>query len=254
MRKVIFSKNVSKINIDVLPKNTLIVVHEMYDKPNIDRPMVDWQKFKVIYSDYEVDQFVLVGLNRMINPSNRCDMVNDYLQVMTKSVPKVSIDTEPFRGEPWRLWFHYSVCFGEWLGIDYSYPVEGDWQKWFYYEQNHCKISPDNIPLFIRDTETDLNKLTSSYGIYEPHDMLQDYYQEAKKMVFDKYSTPKMLTNNLLKIMNKHLSIDFGMDSYKENKSFKLPNFGVYRYVIEENKRRQLIYNKFTNGPKKSLQ
>lgn len=245
MRKVIFSKDISKVEIDCLPKNTLVVVHEMYDKPNIDRPMVDWQKFKVIYSDYEVDQFVLVGLNRMINPSNRCDMVNDYLQVMTKSIPKISIDTDPFIGEPWRLWYHYSVCFGEWLGVDYSYPIEGDWEKWFYYDQNHCKLSADNLPLFVKETESDIEKLTTSYSFYEPDELLDEYYQEVKRIVFENYCTPKMLTNNLLKIMNKHLNINFGMDSYKENKSFNLPYLGVYRYVAEENKRRQSIYNHF---------
>ena len=253
MRKVILSKEISKTEIKGLPKKTLVVVHEMYDKPNIDRPTVDWQKFKVIYSDYEVDQFVLVGLNRMINPSNRCDMVNDYLQVMTKSTPKISIDTHPFIGEPWRLWYHYSVCFGEWLGVDYSYPIEGDWQKWFYYEQNHCKLSANNLPLFVKNTESDIEKLTTSYSFYEPNEMLEDYYQEAKKEIFKKYGTPKMLTNNLLKIMNKHLSIYFGMDSYKENKQFTVPNFGVYRYAVEENKRRQSIYNYFANGIKKNI-
>ena len=245
MRKVIFSKDISKTEIDGLPENTLVVVHEMYDKPNIDRPMVDWQKFKVIYSDYEVEQFVLVGLNRMIKPSNRCDMVNDYLQVMTKSIPKISIDTEPFIGEPWRLWYHYSVCFGEWLGVDYSYPIEGDWQKWFYYDQHYCKLSADNLPLFVKNTESDIQKLTTSYSFYEPNEMLNEYYHEAKKMVFEKHGTPKLLTNNLLKTLNKHLSLDFGMDSYKENKHFILPDFGVYRYVAEENKRRQSIYNHF---------
>lgn len=245
MRKVIFSKEISKVEIDCLPKNTLVVVHEMYDRPAIDRPMVDWQKFKVIYSDYEVDQFVLVGLNRMIKPSNRCDMVNDYLQVMTKSIPKISIDTDPFIGEPWRLWYHYSVCFGEWLGVDYSYPVEGDWKKWFYYDQNHCKLSTDNLSLFVKETESDIEKLTTSYSFFDPNEMLEEYYQEAKRIVFEKYCTPKMLTNNLLKIMNKHLNIDFGMDSYKEDKSFNLPDFGVYRYVVEESRRRQSIYNYF---------
>lgn len=245
MRKVIFSENIKEITIENLPEDTLIVVHEMYDKPNIKGRVVDWQKFKVTYSDFETSQFVIVGANRMITPSNRCDMVNDYLQVMTKNIDKISIDTKPFIGEPWRLWYHYSLAFGEWLGTDYSYPVEGDWQKWFYYEQNQSKLSADMLPVYIKDTETYLSKLTTDFKFYDLEEMHHDFYLESKNIVFDKYGTPKLLTNNLLKMLNKHFSLDIGFDSYLTNKSFIVPDIGVYRYVVEENKRRMAIYNLF---------
>lgn len=244
MRMVIFSNDIKSIKLE-LPDDTLMIVHEMYDCPAIDCEVIAWQRFKATYADYSPSQFVIVGANRMINPSIRCDMVNDYLQVMTKSIPKVSIDTSPFLGEPWRLWYHYSLAFGEWLGVDYSYPVEGEWQKWFYYDQNDCKLKAENLNLFVKNTKSDLEKLGTSYAIYEPDRMLEEYYEYAKESVFEKYNTPKLLTNNLLKIMNKHLHLDFDMDSYLSGQSFKLPDFGVYRYVIEENKRRQSIYNYF---------
>lgn len=245
MRKVIFSKETKHINVTGLPEDTLIVVHEMYDAPNIKGRVVDWQKFKVSYPEYETSQFVIVGVNRMINPSNRCDMVNDYLQVMTKNVPKISIDTAPFIGEPWRLWYHYSLAFGEWLGTDYSYPVEGDWKKWFYYESNFSKLSADNLPIYIKETVSDLRRLNTKFELYELDGLHLDFYEAAKKDVFKKYDTPKMLTNNLLKILNKHFGLDVTMDSYLTNRSYLLPDVGVYRYLVEENKRRMAIYNLF---------
>ncbi|KAA6348968.1 hypothetical protein EZS27_003568 [termite gut metagenome] len=247
MRKVIFSSTIPKISIDNLPEDTLVIVHEMYDKPCIDRLTVEWQKFKAAYSEYETSQYVVVGANRMISPSNRCDMVNDFMQVMTKTIPKISIDTAPFIGEPWRLWYHYSLVFGEWLGVDYSYPVEGEWKKWFYYDENTCRLSGENLPLFIKNTESDLIRLTTEFLFYVPNEMDTEYYEETKKIIFEKFDTPKLLTNMLLKYCNKHFGLDIDFDSYLSNKSYKVPDFGVYRYLVEENKRRMNIYNCFTH-------
>lgn len=246
MRKVIFTRDIENIELPGLPDSTLIVVHEMYPNPKkIKGRIIDWQTFRATYSDHEAEQFVIIGANRMIKPSNRCDMVNDYLQVMTKTTPKVSIDTRPFIGEPWRVWYHFSLAFGEWLGVDYSYPVEGEWQKWFYYDRNTCRLSKEGLPVFIKDMETDLPKLTPKFEFYDLPAMHQQFYEDTKKIVFEKYGTPKLLTNNLLKLCNKHFGIDFGFDSYLENKAHLVPDVGVYRYVAEENKRRLGIYNLF---------
>jgi len=248
MRKVIFRKDIQSFTLEELPDDTLIVVHEMYDAPNIDRRVIEWQKFKANYIEHETSQYILVGANRMISPSNRCDMVNDFLQVMTKTIPKVSIDTSPFIGEPWRLWYHYSLAFGVWMGADYSYPIEGEWKKWFYYEINSCKFLPQNIQLFANNdnTDTDLSPLWTKFDLYDPNKMDIEFYEEAKKYVFDKYDTPKLLISNLLKVCNKHFSKVLDFDSYLTNKDYLLPDFGVYRFLIEENKRRLAIYNCFT--------
>lgn len=245
MRKVIFTENIKELEIPGLPNDTIMVVHEMYDAPNIDVQTIEWNVFKNTYSNYETSQFILVGANRMITPSNRCDMVNDYLQVMTKSVDKISIDSTPFIGEPWRLWFHYSLAFGEWLGVDYSYPIEGDWLKWFYLEQNYSKLSAESLPVNIKETYSDLSKLDTNFELSEVNEIQEEYYTEAKAHVFENYSTPKLLTNNLLKLLNKYFHIDFGVDSYLTNRKYHLPDLGIYRYLIEENKRRMNIYNLF---------
>ncbi len=248
MNKVIFVKNINDAPLPKLPEDAVIVVHEMYQKPQIEGVRVmDWQKYKVVYSEIETSQLVFVGVNRMITPSNRCDMVNDYIQVLSRNTPKITIDTAPFIGEPWRLWFHYSVCFGEWMGMNYSYPVEGEWQKWFYYETNECRLSGENLPLFIRDTYSDLDSLTTAFEFYEPEANQIEWYDEAKNFVFEKYDTPKLLVNNLLKMSNQHFQSNIDFDTYLSNQKYLLPDLGVFRFVVEENNRRKSIYNCFTN-------
>ncbi len=247
-RAVIFSDNISEIELTHLPQKTIVVVHDMYDTPKVEGEIVEWSRFKIGYPEYVAEQYVIVGLNRMINPSNRCDMVNDYLQVMTKSIPKISIDTSPFIGEPWRLWFHYSVAFGEFMGVDYSYPIEGEWLRWFYYEVNECRLSSKNLPLFIKNTYSNLDELRTKFNFYEINDIQRKYYRESKKFVFEKHTTPKTLTNSLLKILNKYFSINISVDSYLTSDTFHLPNIGIYRYIVEENIRRQNIYNIFSKN------
>lgn len=246
MRKVIFSENIKSIKVEGLPDNTLVVVHDMYDKPDIKGNFIDWNRFKGSYTDYDPDQYVIVGVNRMITPSNRCDMVNDYLQILTRNKPKVVIDTSPFIGEPWRVWFHYSIAFGEWLGADYSYPIEGDWLKWFLLESNFSKLSADSLPLLITGTESTLNKLTAEFSFYEINDFRMQYYSEVKKMVFEKYGSPKLLIINMLKHLNKYFGVELDFDSYRSNKKITVPDVGIYRHVVQENIRRMNIYNCFT--------
>ena len=245
-RKVIFSKDIASLMIDGLPSDTLIVVHEMYDKPNIDVRMVDWQRFKETYTEYETSQYVLIGANRMITPSNRCNMVNDFLQILTRNIPKISIDTSPFIGEPWRLWFHYSLAFGEWLGLNYSYPVEGEWLRWFYYDENSCRISGDNLSLFVKDTQTDLARLTTNFELYDPQAIEQSFYEEARQISFDNFTSTKLLINNLLRRCNDHFGVVARFDSYLGGGTVRLPDLPIYRYVVEENRRRMDIYNYFT--------
>lgn len=243
-----FIKDTTKAVIKDYPKGTIIVCHEMYSPPILEGvEVIPWQKFKSSFSEIETPCIILVGVNRMISPSNRCDMVNDYLQTMTPNIIKYCIDTAPFIGEPWRLWFHYSVAFSSFMGVNYSYPIEGEWQKWFYREERDCRLSGDNIKLFLRDTYCDLDRLTTAFEFYEVRDYDEEWYQEAKAHVFEKYSTPKLLVSNLLKLSNAHFQLKIDYDSYLKNVTFRLPDIGVYRFMAEENKRRLDIYNAFCN-------
>jgi hypothetical protein len=244
--KIQFVKDTTKAIVEDPPNGTVVVFHSIYKPPVIQgATYIEWEKYRVMFSEVETSCLILVGLNRMINPSNRCDMVNDYLQVLTQNIRKISIDNSPFIGEPWRLWYHYSVVFSSFMGINYSYPIEGEWQKWFYRETNECRLSADNLKLFVKDTYCDLDSLKTEFIAYEssPEDLA--WYTESKEFIFAKYDSPKLLIQNLLKLCNQRFQTDIDFNTYLSNQSIKLPDLGVYRFMIEENERRMNIYNAF---------
>lgn len=246
--KIQFLKDTSKAIIKDTPNGTVVVYHSMYKPPEVPGAIyMEWEKYRVMFSEVETTCLILVGLNRMINPSNRCEMVNDYLQVMTQNLRKIVIDSSPFIGEPWRVWFHYSVVFSSFMGINYSYPIEGEWQKWFYRDINDCRLSAENLKLFVKETYSDLNILKSSFSVYEPSYEDLMWYSESKKFIFEKYDSPKLLIQNLLKLCNQRYQVAIDFNSYLGNGKHALPDLGIYRFLIEENERRMNIYNIFCN-------
>lgn len=242
--KVQFLKNTAEVEIDKILPDTILLYRDGYNLPKLkDIRYIEFEKYRTQYSDLHCNMMILVGLNRMINPSNRCDFVHDYLTSLTPNIPKISIDTAPFIGEPWRLFWHYLYTKTGHFSVNYSYPVEGEWQKWFYREVNFCNISGDNIKLLISDTYSDLDQLITKFKFYEPNDLDVEYYAEVKKFVFEKYDTPKLLVSNILKQCNKHFQVNLDYDSYLTNREFMLPDLKIYQFIVEENQRRMDIYN-----------
>lgn len=239
-----FIKDTSKAIINEYPNNTLLVFREGYALPDLKGvEYMDFEKFKVIYSELHFNMLIVVGLNRIITPSNRCEMVNEYMQTMTQNIPKISIDNHPFIGEPWRVWFHYSITNTGQFNLTYSYAIETEWQHWFYRDTNDCRLAGENIGMFIDNTYSDLDQLSTKFNFYETNSKQEEWYREAKEHVFAKYNSPKMLINNLLKLTNKHFQLDVSMDSFRSNKNYKLPELGIYKFMVEENQRRLKIYN-----------
>jgi hypothetical protein len=251
MDKIYFTKHIKSVG-PRLPvefiKNAVVVKHEMYDLPEgLDcKQVIEWNKYRGIYQELEAECVVLIGLNRMINPANRCNFVHTHLTTLTPNVPKIVIDTAPFVGEPWRIFYHYLFTNTNKFGAGYSYPIEGEWQKWFYRDVNDCRLSGENIKLFINSTYTDLGRLNTTYAFYEPTANQLEWYNEIRAHIFAKHSSPKMWIMGLLGECNKHFELKFDYDSYLKSKEFKLPDLKVYRFVAEESQRRQDIYNAFT--------
>jgi len=229
-------------------KDTIVVYHAMYDKPKVKaKEIIEWGKYKITHDNYEVDRIVLIGINRMITPSNRCDFIHAYLAVMTTQIPKIVIDTAPFIGEPWRLYYHYQIVnsFSK-FGANYSYPIEGEWLRWFRRDVKECRFTPKRLKDHIVDTWTDLPKLTTAFEFYPPKESDVEWYEEAKKFEFDKFRAAKSLLISLLKAANSHFGLKISYDSYLSNETFRVPDVGIYRFVVEENRRRLGIYNLFT--------
>jgi len=228
-----------------LPPDSILVYREGYPLPELkDVQYFDIEEYKNVYSNIHSNCIIVVGYNRIIKPSNRCDFIYEHLTTLTANQLKFSVDTEPFLGEPWRFWWHHQLTgTGKKFAIPYSYTIETEWQKWFYQDVQDCRLSGGNIKMFIDSVKSDLDKIESSFNFYDPSDSETEWYREAKEHVFAKYSTPKMLIINLLKMANKKFEIKFNFDSYRESKIFELPELGVYKFVAEENKRRMDIYN-----------
>lgn len=252
MNRVQLLKDTSTARLDV-PSKTIVVYREGYALPQVDAEFIDFEKYRIAYDSIDCDFMVLVGLNRMINPSNRCDFIHEHLTTLTPHIPKVSIDTLPWIGEPWRLYYHYQYSRCGKFGASYSYPIEGEWQKWFYRESNDSQLSGANVRLVIEDTFSDLDVLTATFELIDTSQNDLDWYATAKEHVFSKYDTPKMIINNLLKLSNAHFGLDISFDSFRAtptndlfgNKapSFELPDIGVYRFMVEENRRRLETFN-----------
>ena len=242
--KVQFLKNTSQAIIDYIPKNTILVYRDGYNLPEIKGvEYIDFNEYKIKYNNIECEKMILVGINRLITPSNRCDMVNDYMQTMTDNIDKISIDTEPWIGEPWRLWYHYSIASCGSFGINYSYALETEWKKWFYREVSDCRLSGDNVRMFISDTYSDLEQLKTKFTFSDITPLDQEYYDQVKNHVFEKYNTPKSLINFMMRDLNNYFDIKVSLDSYRENRTIDLPNLQIYKFIAEENLRRMHTYN-----------
>lgn len=252
MDSVFFSKDINKLLATKFRggfgDDSVVVYHAMYDKPETPTGNVlEWEKYKVVYSTLEPSTIVLIGLNRMVTPSNRCDFIHAYLTVMTPHIHKIAIDTAPFIGEPWRLYFHYQAanCFDK-FGANYSYPIEGEWRRWFERDVEECQFTPGILQDHIVNTYTDLPRLCTTYELYPSSNKDMDWYSEAKRYEFEKFRTPKLLLTGLLKASNTHFNLDISFDSYLTNDPIKVPDLGIYRFAVEENQRRQDIYNLFS--------
>lgn len=246
MRELFYLKD---INIDIdeyLPEltgKTIVVVHDFYNIKT-KYPTVFWSEFKKLYMKYETDNIIFVGLNRMRNSNDRCLMVHTYTYKLLKYQYKAIFDTAPFNGEPWRSWYHSGLLYGNWLGCENSFPVESNYNHGLLQTIEYDEVYINNIiGKITKPKYTDLDILQTEFSFYEPSEQLYEYYIEAKKHIFETYNTPKMIISNLLKIMNKHLTLDINYNTYLQNKSIVLPELKIYEFLVKENLNRMNIYN-----------
>jgi hypothetical protein len=244
--QVIFVKDPARITIDeaVLPEDTYLIYHDSYTYPKIEgaKP-IPFSEFKKIYLSLHANLYILVGLNHIVTPSNRCDFVQEHLSTLTQSMKKISIDTKPFVGEPWRIFFHYLYTNNNKFKRSHSYAMQTEWKHWFYRDTRDCILSSNNIKLYLVNTFSNLEILDTSFEFNPLSEVEEEWYKKQKDIVFEKYHTPKSLIKGLLKRCNKKHNLDIGYDTYLRDELVTLPNYNVYRFMAEENLRRQGIYN-----------
>jgi hypothetical protein len=251
MLKVFFLKDISMASLGENPPDTYLVYYDGYNYPKVPGlNYMPFTKFKSVYSTLHFNKLIFVGINRMITPANRCDMVNDFMQTMTRNITKVSIDTEPFIGEPWRVFYHYDVTNTGRFAVPHGYAIETEWKAWFYRDTNFCRLASGNIRGLISNTYSDLDPLKTRIEFEEENEKDSEWYDEIKKHTIDRFDTPKMMILTLLKECNKRYQIDFDFDFYRTGNKIILPDIGIYRFVAEENTRRMGVYNEIIKGAK----
>ena len=130
--KIYYLKHISDFNFDDF-KEYLVIKADIIKISNINNKIVNFSEYKNSYLEYDnYNNLIIVGISRIINPANRCAFINDYLSVMTRNKNKVIVDTIPFMGEPWRMFWGYqfSNMEEEIFNTNYSYPVENNYLKW----------------------------------------------------------------------------------------------------------------------------
>ena len=248
-----FVKDTSKVNIKY-PNNTILVYHPDYKYPKYnDITYYTWEKYCKNYSSLEPSCIILVGLNALVTPQNRCDFIQEYLSTLTANVFKISIDSSPFVGEPWRIFFHYLYTNTNLFNVPYSYTLETEWKHWFYRDKVDCRLSGNNIGMFIKNTYSDLDLLDTKFIFYDIEKKDIDFYNKIKEDIFNKYDSPKFLMNNLLKECNNYFKLKISFDSYRQIKknnflihnlnTYEVPNIPLYNFIVEENLRRLNTYN-----------
>lgn len=250
--KVQFVKDLNDCILPDIPEDSYVLYHSRYEPPEIPgAKVIEFEDFKNVYSEIHVNLLIIFGLNRIITPSNRTHFVFEWLFTISRDIPKITIDLDPWIGEPWRLWFHYGVTYTGKFAIPYSYTIETEWKHWFYRKRKDSRLSGDNLGICITDTYSNLDPLDYGATFYSLNDMQLNWYEEAKAHVFEKYTTPKLWMNNLLKMCNTKFGIDYSLDAYRSNNPISLPELGVYEFMHEENKRRAGMYNAVLKAAKR---
>ena len=123
---IILTQDIEFVSLD-LPAPVLCVHHRTYPVP------VAWSAGALEFSDFAraprqhltgLGALVIVGLNRIMTPSNRTQEVFEILFNLSPALRKVSIDRTLFIAEPWRSWFHFGLTGTPDGAYTYSYLAE----------------------------------------------------------------------------------------------------------------------------------
>lgn len=222
-----------------LPMDNTIVVHIDIWPVQTKYQSVKWSVFKSSFINYDQENIIIVGMNRIRTDASRYDMVYSHIYKLKSYNYKAIIDDKPFYGEPWRLWYIYGFLFHTWIAGENSFALQVDWNHWFERNREDCLIAPTHLPKHIRNTYTDLPYLTTQFHFRQPDLFENQKYNDVKAEAFRKYDTHK----NIIAFMLKHLPIEINYESYLTNQSFTLPDWPISQFMVEENQRRSNIYN-----------
>lgn len=128
--RIILAKDTGFVRLDV-GSEALCVHHKSYTPP-LTSPgcrHIVFDEFKKNPRGAMMGRstLVLVGMNRIITPSNRTEEVFEVIHNNSTDWLKISMDRTLFISKPWRAWFHFGSVDASYREYTYSYLAESHW-------------------------------------------------------------------------------------------------------------------------------
>ena len=120
--------------------------------------------------------------------------------------------------------------------------METEWKHWFLREEDDCQLSAKAIKGTFDGVYSDLDKIESTFSFRSPLDHEVSLYDAVKETAFQTNGTPKTIINYMIKNLSS-ITGKISFDDFYTNKDFVWPEFGIYKFIAEENIRRMEFYN-----------
>lgn len=186
----------------------------------------------------DMKSLVLVGLDNMMNPGNRTDMVWEIVFNNTRALPRYVVNRLPFIGEPWRMWFAFGATSSTYLNYTYSYIAESHYNAWLEGYSDINPFDPETVlacsegvvkstyPAWYTDVKVDVVPVSPS--VHEEYQILKDicFAEETSiKAIFmrlEKFAQSVCPTRSLPKLNKLHehrqvhiVATDLKVDTYR---------------------------------------
>lgn len=134
--RIVLARDTGRISLPELGvetgPRTLCVRHKRMSAPALHPEAfhMEWGEFRADprRAMAGMDALVVVGLSRIMTPSNRTAEVFEITHNLSRGWRKISVDRTLFRSEPWRAWFHWGFVGAPYAEYTYSYLAESHWR------------------------------------------------------------------------------------------------------------------------------
>lgn len=200
---IILAHDTSRVTLD-LGERSVCVRHRTYPAPCVvpDCLHLTWDDFEPDprRAMHGRDTLVLVGLNKIMTPSNRTAAVVEVLFNLSDTWRKLSVDRTLFAAEPWRAWFHFGLVGAPYREYTYSYLAESHWRA---YQEGVRTDDPFAVETIAHEGE---GVVRSTYDRYfrpvtiervEVSAAIHSAYQDLKTRCFDEEHTAQAIVTRL---------------------------------------------------------
>lgn len=210
MSKVFLTNSTAAWNPDRVAQRPVCVVHPQYACPRaLASAHVDYKEFlnntrRVISG---ADTVYLVGLTKMVTPSNRTKMAWEVIFNNTPNIPKVVVDHVLFRVNPWRVVFMFNAVGERYLDYTYSYIAESHYNS---YCDGYNEVNPFSLETTLAQGQELVHSDYKRYfndidTIVVPQSgAVHAKYQRLKKRCFDEETTHNRIIKRLSGFAQEH--------------------------------------------------